>query len=303
MKKIINETDYAYMAGYIDGDGCFYIGHERSPKRLKPKPIVSIIISSVNNKVLYHFKSLYGGSVNISKKTSGNNKSQYHLILKKTESCKLINGILPYLTEKRDQCILLLEFAALNAFDKQIDCINKMKKLKHTLNLVNKDHKIEFEPHKNTIKPSVTDFAYLAGFIDAECCFSISRYKPKDKPNYVYKIYLACNNTKAPVFKWLLQRFGGTINFINRQKYNFHDQLQWRISGHALSKIIHNIHQFLKYKKPVCQQLIKFYATTLPNGGARHTEIFRTSYAKVLKQREEIVAVVHKLNLKGTNSF
>ena len=303
MKIIINETDYAYIAGYIDGDGCFYIGYDRSAKRLKPKPITSITISSVNNEVLYHFKSLYGGSVNTSKGAYDNCKSQYHFTLRKTETCKLVNNILPYLVEKQDQCILLQEFAQLNEFNAQVDCINKMKILKHDTNLAQREHKIEFEPYKNTIKPSTIDYAYLAGFIDAECCFGISKYKPKDKPNYVYKILLQCNNTKAPVFKWLIERFGGHINFVDRQKYNVNNQLCWRISGHALHNIINNIYQFLRYKKAVCKQLIDFYATTLPNGGARHTEIFRTQYAEVIKERERIINIVHKLNLKGINSF
>jgi hypothetical protein len=77
------------------------------------------------------------------------------------------------------------------------------------------------------------------------------------------------------------------------------NQLVWRLTGRSLSQVLDKIYPFLKHKKPVCKQLMKFYSTTLPNGGARHTEIFRSQYIKVLKIRESIVAKVHKLNLKG----
>ena len=44
---------------------------------------------------------------------------------------------------------------------------------------------------------------------------------------------------------------------------------------------------------------MKFYQTTLKNGGARHTEEFRTSYAKIIEEREKIIHKVHQLNKKG----
>ena len=145
------------------------------------------------------------------------------------------------------------------------------------------------------------DYAYLAGLIDAECCLSIHHYKPKNKPNVVYKIHLSLNNTKRPIFQWLAERFGGNFQFIDRESKNpnHSDQLKWSLSGKALSKILPNIVKYLEYKKPVCEELIKFYATTLSNGGARHTEEFRESYSKIIEKRERIVHKVHQLNKKG----
>jgi hypothetical protein len=304
MRKI-TEFDYAYISGYIDGDGCFYIAEERSRKRLKTKPVTAIIISSVNQHVLETFEDLYGGSVGKSKSAYENRKDLYHFTLKKKCSIKLAQHMLPYLVEKKDECLLALEFASSEDREHQLACISRMKVLKDVSNLVSKHHVIEFEKYKNTIEPSELDFAYLAGFIDAECSLNIQKYLPKDKPNYVYKILLQCNNTKAPCFKWLLERFGGHIHFIDRRNHGKarRNQLTWRLSGKALSKILDKIHPFLKHKKPVCKELIDFYATTLINGGARHTETFRSRYAEIIEERERIVAHVHKLNLKGTNNI
>ena len=115
------------------------------------------------------------------------------------------------------------------------------------------------------------------------------------------KIYLGCNNTKWPIFQWLVHRFGGSLHFVNRSEKNpaHRDQLQWKLSGRVLADILPIISKYLINKKLVCEQLIKFYATTLPNGGARHTETFRESYSKVIEERERIIHEVHRLNKKG----
>jgi hypothetical protein len=298
MKKEIPCTILAYTAGYIDGDGCFYLGKERATKRLKQKYVVSIAISSVNPNVLHFFKSIFGGTVCLINKGVGNQKDLYQFSIKKRASIAMAKNIYQFLVEKKQECQMLLDFCSQGTND---HLINEIRAHKDVANLISKYQKIEFEKLRNTIQPTSEDYAYLAGFIDAECCFLIQKDKPKDKPNYVYKIVLACNNTKAPVFKWLLQRFGGRINFIDRRNHDKgrKNQFQWRITGKVLSKILGEIYPFLQYKKPVCEQLIKFYSTTLPNGGARHTESFRTSYAEILKIRENIVHEVHRLNKKG----
>ena len=303
MKKNINKTNLSYLAGYIDGDGCFYIGKITNKNRTAYKFPQAIVVTSVNKEVLTWCKELHGGSISTKYNVPTNNKPLHQYCLRKRKAIPLTEEIYPYLIEKREEALVFLDFAASKNVREKINLISKMKILKDVTNLISKYHIMEFEPFKNTITPTVEDFAYLAGFIDAECSLNIQKYLPKDKPNYVYKIIVQCNNTKAPVFKWLLERFGGYINFVDRLTHQKarKNQLIWRLSGKSLSKILDKIYPFLKHKKPVCEQLMKFYETTLINGGARHTEIFRSQYTEVLKTREKIVTNVHKLNSKGIN--
>jgi hypothetical protein len=301
MKKNINKTNLSYLAGYIDGDGCFFINSFTNKNRTTHKFPQTIIIASANKEVLDWCKQLYGGFINTKYSVPKGHKPMHYYRLSKFRAIPITKKIYPYLVERREEAQIFIDFAASKNVKEKFNLISKMHILKETMNLVSKSHIEEFKELKNTITPTIEDFAYLAGFIDAECSLCISKYKPKNRPNYTYKILLQCNNTKTPVFKWLLQRFGGHINFIDRQKYKFKDQLCWRLSGKALSKILNKIYQFLKHKKPVCEQLIEFYSTTLINGGARHTEIFRSQYAEILKTREKIVTNVHKLNSKGIN--
>lgn len=299
MTKKIKQTDYAYIAGYIDGDGCFYIGSVKTKTRLARKPVVSIAISSVNRPVLDHFKKLFGGCVSLVRKAHGNKKSLYQYSIRKRNTVKLTENILIYLVEKREECMVTVDFAKSDDVRMKNSLISKMKILKDVSNLISKHHKKEFESIRNTVAPTINDFAYLAGFIDAECSLNIQKWKSKNRPNFIYKIILQCNNTKAPVFKWLSQRFGGQLHFIDRRKYDRKNQLTWRLSGRALSKILKDIYPFLKHKKPVCEELIKFYEISLPNGGNRRSEAFKTASASIIQEKEKIVSRVHKLNLKG----
>jgi len=304
MEKKTKQTDYAYIAGYIDGDGCFNIERRIVKYVMSFKFPQAIIISSVNMEVLEWCKSNWGGSIHTQKIVPKNNKPLHRYTLRKFRAIPFTKKTLPHLVEKIEEADIFLRFANSKCNAERFKLISKIKIIKDVSNLVSKHHKKEFEQYKNTIKPSEEDFAYLSGFIDAECSLNIQKYKPKERPNYVYKIILQCNNTKAPIFKWLLERFSGQIHFIDRLTHQKarKNQLTWRLSGKALSKLLPKIYPFLKHKKPVCEALIDFYNTTLPNGGARHTEIFRSQYADVIKIREEIVTKVHKLNLKGTKT-
>ena len=298
----MNKFDAAYAAGYIDGDGCFFIGKSNTKNKITPKYNVSINISSVNIEVLKVFKDQFGGSI-FSQKAILDHKPLHYLTIRKQNSLNLCDLIKIYIVEKKEELSIFQQFANVQDIKEKERLFLDIRLKKDSCNLVSKHHKDIFTPSKSTINPSEEDYAYLAGFIDAECCLGISKYKPKNNPNYTYKIMLQLNNTKAPVFKWLLERFGGHINFINRisKGYGRRNQLCWRLSGNALSKILHKIHPFIKHKKPVLEKLIEFYNTTLKNGGARHTEEFRSSYAEVINKREDIVKTIHLLNLKGNS--
>ena len=307
MNKKPIQTDYAYIAGYIDGDGCFSISRFKKRSRFKernrlsPKFPMSIIISSVNKEILEWAKDLFGGSISKNTSIHKKHKPLYIYTLRKSKSIPLTKLLLDHLIEKTEEAYCFIDFGDTDCSKTKNSILSEMRLLKNTRNLISKNHKRKFETTRNTIVPTVNDFAYLAGFIDAECSFGIQKYKPKNRPNFVYKIILQYNDTKTHIFEWLLKRFGGQIHFIDRTNHEkaIKNQLTWRLSGRALSKILKDIYPFLKHKKPVCEELIKFYETTLPNGGARHTEAFRTAYAAVLQKREKIVSKIHKLNLKG----
>ena len=293
---MIKNTDIAYASGYFDGDGCLYIGKQK--KKFPAKTIVT----STNKNVLDWFKETFGGNIILTKISSKHptHKPCHRFHKGKIGSIQFVKKLLPFLVERTDEARIFLAFAKSQKHGDRIDFIDQMKAAKNTNNLVYREQKELFESNRSSITPTLEDFAFLAGFIDAECCFSISKYKSA-YGRYCYKIHLSCNNSKAPIFKWLLERFGGRINFINRSKRSKkeRDQFAWRLSCRALFNIINSVYPFLKHKKPVCAKLIEFYDTTLPNGGDRQSAQFREQYAAAIVKRECIVKKVHELNSKG----
>jgi len=166
-------------------------------------------------------------------------------------------------------------------------------------NLISKAIMEDLKKLPTNITYDTQELIFLAGFIDAECCITIQRDVPKNKPNPVFKILLRLNDTKSPMFYWLKQRFGGCITWMNKGKA-YKPQLIWIIRGRECYFLLQKIIPYLKYKRPVAEKVTEFFETTLKNGGARHTEEFRLQYAKVLSIREGIVSQVRFLNHKGS---
>ncbi len=292
MKNIL-----AYTAGYIDGDGCFYIGKNAKPIKYRN----GIIVSSTNKEVLYFFKKNFSGRV-----SHGNENMRFktynpihHWTIQGINANKLAINLLPYLLEKRTDAEHFIKFTNTTSKNIKQFLIDSIKIHRNTQNLVTKDIITEINSVPYIGVNSEEDYAYLSGFIDAECSLGISKYKPKNRPNITYKVLLQCNNTKTSIFYWLRSKFGGSCYFVSRRAKNpkHKDQICWRLSAKALSKILPFILPYLKYKKPVCEALIEFYKTTLDNGGDRQKD-HPLSYPVILQRREELCNKIHILNSK-----
>jgi len=285
------KEDIIYLAGYTDGDGCFSISFNRK------KFTNCINISSVNHDIIYHITSFYGGHFSCSKKDNSLRKPLYRFVKRGEKAFEFSNFIFPYLVQRKEECNLFMSFFKTSDKKEKLEIIRQLKKQHNELDFISiedidKLKKIKF------IEPTNEDLIYMAGFIDAECNFTISKYKPKNKPNHVYKIMLQLNDTKSPMFYWIKARFGGFCCFYKRSK-GLKNQITWRLTGKSLYPFLKKVYPYLRYKKPVCEKLIEFYETSLTNGGARHTEKFRASYATIIDKRESIIQQVHVLNKKG----
>lgn len=303
-----NNNLLPYIAGYIDGDGCFYVGKYTSKGIDVYEQSIQIV--SVKKPVLDEFKINFGGSIR-EKPFKPNHKTAYCWTIKGYESVTLCRQILRYLVEKTDQNILfimfyqLIDFNNFETVDTQIinkrnSIISNIRKDKHMNNLITREEIEKLKNEQFTITPSETDYPYLAGLIDSEGCFRIKKWKPKNRPNEVYNITVEIGNTKLPIMPWLIKRFGGSIVFIEA-KANKKASATWTLSAAKLFEILPKIRPFLRSKQEVCDKLIEFQQTILPNGGDRHSELFRALFEKRKEVRDKIVAEVHEFNRKGSH--
>lgn len=286
-----NYKDILYTCGYIDGDGCFYLSYLN--KRFR----TNIIISSTNNILISYLTEIFQGTMRGYSRQNRNHKVIYEFRKLGNDSYGFAQIVLPYLVQKKKECELFISFFNEISKNEKLRIIQELQYQHKEADLISFDD-IEKLKLIKSINPIEEDYIYMAGFIDAECNFTISKYKPKNRPNFVYKIILQLNDTKSPMFYWIKARFGGFCNFYKRTK-GLKDQIIWRLTGKSLYPFLKKVHPYLRFKKPVCEKLIEFYETTLDNGGDRHSESFKNAYESIIIRRETIINEVHKLNSKG----
>lgn len=300
----MNNKIFAYIAGYTDGDGCFSLRKTKVKDSERVKYQATFIISSTDKEVIEYFAKTFQGTYRLSSdrlKHIGH-KPQYHFIIQGIKSLRFIENMMSFLVEKQQESILFCQFLKSISIDEKDILIDKIKDIKKTHNLVKKEHKEIITPLKYTKAPSEDDFCYLAGFIDSECCLSLSRYHTPDKPNWIYKNLLQCNNTKTPTIQWCMERFGGQVHFIDRHSKDIkqRDQITWRLSSKSLADILPKVLPYLRHKKPVCEELIKFYETTSNLKMSRNNKLFTEHYRPILEIRDKIYHHIQFLNRKGT---
>ena len=137
---MVSETEWAYLAGLIDGEGCIRIERNKG-KQLQGTPTVALTNS--NPLMLLWVLLRFGG----------------HLYKKKSKSCwdiywlgkatiPLLEGMLPYLTAKKGQAELVLDYRKLvGKPGKRLtsDMIEKREAIAEAMSILKKGNQINLE--------------------------------------------------------------------------------------------------------------------------------------------------------------
>jgi len=287
----MKSTDYAYAAGYIDGDGCFQIGNQKWGSHL-------VVVSTRKQSILW-FMEKFDGSIRKILPRTDNRLPSYHFRF----SIKGLNElpqISKFLVEKQSEFSVFQEFRnACGLIDKN-PFTEQMKVLKNEFGLIDKSPKIELTSIRNTIIPTEEDFAYLAGFIDAECSLDVSRVKQKKGTFYTYRPQIQCNNSKYPFFFWVSARFGGQFHFLDKSNVpNCRNQLLWRISNKQLDPILQGIFPYLISKKSICEKMIELRKYCIRKGRVSSNDPEFNEKYMVLNQLKESLynQIIHLNNI------
>jgi hypothetical protein len=114
-RQALCETDKAWMAGFIDGEGCLTISRQVRPARPSPAYRVFLTVSNTNRAPLEFFQSVYGGGIyhvhERRKDKGGKNWADAFDWYCPVYSLRvLIADVGPYLRVKHKQAELILEF-------------------------------------------------------------------------------------------------------------------------------------------------------------------------------------------------
>jgi hypothetical protein len=302
------QQQLTYLAGYIDGDGCF----RANITTQKQGAIVyerSITITSVKEEPIIFFKNLVGGFIFTDQK-EGNRRRIYVWTVKNKDALNAAKEILPFLVLKKNLCKFFITYCE-NIFPKKTQKLNidileirnfLLKQIKNeirSVGLIEKNLIDEIKENGKKFEPLENDFIYLAGLIDSEGCFRVSKRFRKSTAIWIYNTCLEIGNTRIEIIKWLYERFGGSITYIHSKRKNRRNSAIWSCHAKILYPILIKVVDYLINKKEVCNELIKFQSTILKNGGDRHSASHKETYKAICQERELIIERIHKLNQKG----
>lgn len=307
--------EFYYLAGYIDGDGCIYC--RTYPMKSKNKNILvyesSLQICSVDESICKFFTEKFGGTFAKKPEQQGNRRQAFLWYIKGNLCRELLLKTKENLVLKKksaDLCCHLIENvnSTVCFIGKPVDkhtheyrktLIDKIKEHIHMHDLIDENIFKDFKNIKKIKSPSIADYAYLAGLIDAEGCFRIQHWQPK-RPgrNIHWVITLEIGNTKSSIFPWLMERFGGSIVY-RKPKARCNPMIIWSLRSDALFQVLPNIYPFLKSKKERCEKITEFHQISFENGGNRKSEEFKRKSLEILEIRKKLFEQFSALNAKG----
>ena len=106
----MTDTDCAYLAGVIDGEGCIGVYRDAGTYKL----VLTIVSTSVDWLIDLRSRWHGLGHIHIDKRpVQGNHKVSAQWTLNRADTQKILRKVLPYLGIKRSQAELALQFQAL----------------------------------------------------------------------------------------------------------------------------------------------------------------------------------------------
>ena len=108
-----SDTDWAYAAGFVDGEGCIAVTRGFVPARAKYTYSVAVVVANRERAVLEWFKDLWGGWVVGVPRGTGRSRDCWNWRSPTGSSCEpFLVGIQPWLKIKRPQCDNALSMVA-----------------------------------------------------------------------------------------------------------------------------------------------------------------------------------------------
>jgi hypothetical protein len=101
----IKDTDWAYAAGFVDGEGCIAIVRSFTPSRGRYCHSVHVVVANSDRNVLDWIKSTWGGWVGrVLGARPARDRVAWHWRCSATVALPFLSGIRPWLRIKSPQC-------------------------------------------------------------------------------------------------------------------------------------------------------------------------------------------------------
>lgn len=110
----LRETEWAYLAGLIDGEGCLFISKQQFKQCVYPSYRAHLIVGMTNKSVIDYIHSLVdAGNVYFTKSKSEKYMHKYRWeVTANVDISKILNNILPFLIVKKAEAETMLDFVS-----------------------------------------------------------------------------------------------------------------------------------------------------------------------------------------------
>jgi hypothetical protein len=108
LDRIWTPTEIAYLAGIIDGEGCFAMHRRRGTHIFGTQ----LQIGNTDVRMLHWVREHFGGSVKFEKRSQSHHKPMWRWASATSELESITRAVLPFLIVKREQAELFLAYRA-----------------------------------------------------------------------------------------------------------------------------------------------------------------------------------------------
>lgn len=105
------------------------------------------------------------------------------------------------------------------------------------------------------------EFAYLAGIVDGEGSFIISRSKHPDCSERIFVPAMAISNTSPKMISWIRKRIGGALS-TRKKGRKWRACYQVHVYPRTLAELLPNLVPFLVVKQEQARTMMRFLSTT-----------------------------------------
>lgn len=292
----MHKSFFPYLAGYIDGDGHFrfrkYIQSGYTCFNCK------LMITSTNAEPLKYFCENIGGTFYAKARSNPNWKQEfiYTLHIGKETFTKIM-PLKRFLIEKKSQFEFIEKYLNGDKSIKQDICINILEE--RMIGSVNFQKFESLKGQSKICELSKNDIFYLCGYIDAECCLTVTKKTLKPTGSKSFSCHMRASSTHFPCIQFLFNKLGGCIHYRKSVLKNRSDCIQWELTDKSLEPILEKIFPYLIVKKRQCEELISLRKTFLQKKHPRDKD-FISYYNHSTPIRECIYSTVKALNKRGS---
>jgi hypothetical protein len=150
--------------------------------------------------------------------------------------------------------------------------------------------------------PTMTDWAYAAGFVDGEGCIAVVRSFGPKRGRYYYGVQVVVTNTDRRVLDWMQSVWGGWVvpTSTSATQIRARSGWNWRTSSVTARAFLRGLQPWLRLKGGQCENALAMSDLLQRSRRTLGRESLPQAW---LDEQEKLYWVQRELNHRGSDAF